>query len=165
MRNKLFSRSPECLVEDVLERMNRTGVLELKGGLVRLSSHEISLDTGDQKIRDNLISRFNETQLSPPALSLLRSEMGIDETKLKEILTILKDEGQLISITREIILSKDTIENAQRKISDYLETKGKATASELRTMLGGSRKFIIPLLEYFDRQGFTRREGDHRVLR
>ena len=40
---------------------------------------------------------------------------------------------------------------------------GPATAAELKDAMGTSRKYAIPLLEYFDSQAVTRREGDTRV--
>ena len=55
MRKKLFSRSPDCLIEEVLEKMTVKGIVELKGGLIRLSSHEISLDKEELKVKDGTV--------------------------------------------------------------------------------------------------------------
>ncbi len=55
---------------------------------------------------------------------------------------------------------------AKSALVAYLETQSEgSSASQLREVLGVSRKYAIPLLEYFDTQGITRREGDLRVLR
>jgi selenocysteine-specific elongation factor len=165
MRNRLFPSSPECLIEYVLEDLSRSGAIEMKGGLIRLSSHEISLGKAEMKIHDELLRWYNEGGLAPPTVSQIKTGMGIDESTLMEIITILKDKGDLIPVSRELLFSTMTVEAAQEKVRSFLLDRGKASASEMRTMLGGSRKFIIPLLEYFDRKGLTRREGDYRVLR
>jgi selenocysteine-specific elongation factor len=165
MRKKLFTASPECMVEEVVGRLARKGFLELKGGLVRLSSHEISLDPEEARIHDELVRRFGEAGLSPPSLSQIIPELGASEAKLLEIIAILKEKGDLVQVTSEILFSKAALEEAEQRVRGFLKEKGKSSASELRTMLGGSRKFIIPLLEFFDRKGLTRREGDYRVLR
>jgi len=165
MRNKLFDRSPEYLVSAVIDEMIRADTIVLSGGLVRLFSHKISLGETDVKIRDGIMKLYAEGGLSPPTLSRLTSEMKTDEPRFMEILAILKDEDKLIPVTREILFSRAVLDDARDMVRDFLLSKGKATASELKVGLGGSRKYVIPLLEYFDREGLTRREGDYRVLR
>jgi len=49
-------------------------------------------------------------------------------------------------------------------VRNFIEMKGRATASELRQHLGTSRKVIMPLLERLDRDKITRRDGDFRTL-
>ena len=165
MRNRLFPTSPESLVEEVLDNLTALKIIGLKSGLVRLSSHEILLDSREMEIHDNLLRCYDEAGLAPPSLSRIKTDMGIEESKLMEIITILKDRGELIPVTREILFSRATVEDARQSVQHYLLENKKASASELRSMLGGSRKYVIPLLEYFDRTGLTRREGDFRVMK
>lgn len=165
MRRRLFPSSPECLIESVLDRLLQASVIELRGGLVRLTSHEISLGAEDMRIHDEVLRWFNEGGLAPPAISQLVSEMGIEESKLMEIITLLREKEELVPVSSKLLFSRSAVDEAGEKVKSFLLNKGKASASEIRVMLGGSRKYIIPLLEYFDKNGLTRREGDYRVLR
>ena len=61
-------------------------------------------------------------------------------------------------------LLKDSLGKMQATVSDFISANGAATASQLREKLATSRRVIIPVLEYFDRKGVTRRVGDQRVL-
>jgi selenocysteine-specific elongation factor len=57
------------------------------------------------------------------------------------------------------------VDEARRRIVEYLEANGTMLAKDARDVTGTSRKYIVPLLEYFDAQGITKRDGDVRRLR
>jgi selenocysteine-specific elongation factor len=165
MRKKVLHASPDRMIEEVIGSLSREGFLDLKGGLVRLTSHEISLDREEVRIRDEVVRRFGEAGLAPPSLSQIVQELGVSESKVHAIVAILKESGDLVQITTDILFARSALVEAEEKVKGFLRERGKSPASEIRTMLGGSRKYIIPLLEFFDRKGLTRREGDYRVLR
>jgi selenocysteine-specific elongation factor len=56
------------------------------------------------------------------------------------------------------------IEEATKRITDYLAAHGEATVSELKNALGTTRKYAVPILEHLDRLGVTRRAADKRKL-
>jgi selenocysteine-specific elongation factor len=82
------------------------------------------------------------------------------------VLGRLAADGRIVRVSSELHFSADAIAAARQALVSHLETRpGGSTTSELREVLGVSRKYAVPLLEYFDAQGVTRREGDARVLR
>jgi selenocysteine-specific elongation factor len=82
------------------------------------------------------------------------------------VLGKLANEGRIVRVSAEMHFSADAMAAAKRSLVAYLEVRpAGAPMSELREALGVSRKYAIPLMEYFDTHGFTRREGDVRVLR
>ena len=96
----------------------------------------------------------------------LAAETGIDVGIARKVLGRLASEGRVVRISSELHFSAEAIA-ASEAIADRVPAAHPegATAAELRDALGVSRKYAIPLLEYFDAQGLTRREGDVRVLR
>jgi len=82
----------------------------------------------------------------------------------RQALRFLIDQGEIVEAGEEIVLLKDSLDQMQAAITDFIATNGDATAGQLRERLGTSRRVIIPVLEYFDRKGVTRRIGDERVL-
>ena len=76
----------------------------------------------------------------------------------------LIEQGEIAEVGEEIVLLKDSLDKMQAAVSDFISANGAATASQLREKLATSRRVIIPVLEYFDRKGVTRRLGDQRVL-
>jgi selenocysteine-specific elongation factor len=76
----------------------------------------------------------------------------------------LIDQAELVEISSEIVLLRDTVEEMQNAVAKFLAESGSATASQIRQKIGTTRRIIIPFLEYLDRKGLTRRIGDERVL-
>jgi selenocysteine-specific elongation factor len=101
----------------------------------------------------------------PPQVEEVATAQRFPEETAGEIAALLEEEGELVHISADIYLHRHGIEEAKRLLRDHLEREGPMTASQAKTWLGSSRKFVIPLLEYLDKQGFTVRRGDLRELR
>jgi selenocysteine-specific elongation factor len=67
-------------------------------------------------------------------------------------------------VTDDIYLHADTDAEIRRRVTERLRTGPGATVAEIRDLLGTTRKYAVPICEYLDRVGLTRREGDLRVL-
>ena len=81
------------------------------------------------------------------------------------IINFLLQTGDLVVIDDKVILHKDHLEDSKRRLVDHL-TRNKTMDSGLfKDLIGSTRKYSIPLLEYWDAKGLTRREGNNRVLR
>ena len=92
-----------------------------------------------------------------------RKELANDATAL-QALRFLRETNEVIEISGDLVLSRQAVEQMREKIQRALRTNGGASVSELRQLLGSSRRVVVPLLEYFDRLGLTKRIGDKRVL-
>jgi selenocysteine-specific elongation factor len=72
-------------------------------------------------------------------------------------------EGRLEAVSSDWFLSRAALDGFVAELRT-LGGKGEITPAALRERLGLTRKYLIPLLEWADAKGHTRREGDHRVL-
>ena len=63
------------------------------------------------------------------------------------------------------MLHKTHLEESKRRLVDYLTKNRTMDSGAFKDIIGSTRKYSIPLLEYWDSQGLTRREGNNRVLR
>ena len=77
---------------------------------------------------------------------------------------MLRDEGQIAEISAQLYLDADAETELRRRVSDRLADGSTLTMAELRDLLGTTRKYAVPIGEYLDRIGLTRREGDVRRL-
>ena len=82
-----------------------------------------------------------------------------------DVLSYLKEQGSVVYTGGNLYFHRKAVERARDMLRKYLSEHGRITAAEARDLLGSSRKFIIPLLEYFDSMGFTHRSGNERMLR
>ena len=93
------------------------------------------------------------------------SSVGAELKQVKSLLSVLEKEGKIIKIKEEMYFSSDFIKNVRGTLVAHLKKQGSITPSGFQEITGSSRKYNIPLLEYFDREKVTLRVGDQRVLR
>jgi selenocysteine-specific elongation factor len=82
----------------------------------------------------------------------------------RRALTRLASSGEVVRLGPELHFAREAVDDARERIVSDLQEHEQATAAQLRDAIGVSRKYAIPLLEYFDAQAVTRRVGDERVL-
>lgn len=88
---------------------------------------------------------------------------GLDASLVHRVLGGLEKQGLVRRVGADFYFDAAALAAFEQAVRARLSA-GPATAAELKDAMGTSRKYAIPLLEYFDAQGITRREGDTRVL-
>ena len=147
-------------------RLETEGVLEEKpGGKLVFRDFGPSLSEGDELIRKRLLECLAATPFTPPSPTELAVAEKWDESTAEEIADLLSEEGSIVKIAKGLYFHQDAIQAAQDRIRAHLEEHGSMTASLAKDLLESTRKYCIPLLEHFDRSGFTIRQGDLRKLR
>jgi selenocysteine-specific elongation factor len=120
----------------------------------------------EQAAADALLPLLESQGLAPETVSELSAETGTDVGIARKVLGELARDGRIVRISSELHFSAGAMARARESLTAYLRAHPTgASAGELRDALGVSRKYAIPLLEYFDAQGLTKRDGDVRVLR
>jgi selenocysteine-specific elongation factor len=101
----------------------------------------------------------------PPGIKELCELVRCGEKEALEHLNLLVREGRVVKIKSDIFYAPQPLRSLQEKLVAYLQEKGEVTPPQFRELTGLSRKFMIPLLEYFDQEKITIRVGDKRVPR
>ena len=130
-----------------------------EGARLRLPDHVVEF-TDEQKEQVNqILSRFEDDPYSPPSLDELVKE-GFDE----ELIAVLSEQGHLVRIGKGLAYRPEVFEEIQARVVDYIRQEGSIDVGVLRDLLGTTRKYALPILEYLDQIEVTRRVGDGRVL-
>ena len=120
--------------------------------------------------------RLDESSMTPKGLDKVRpfNTPGYDEVvkhagvyleKIRNILKILIEQEQLVRIDRDLLFHRDAVERARETLVTYITKQGCLESVKFKYLLDTTRKYAIPLLDYFDRIGVTRRSGYTRYLR
>ena len=152
----LFDYLTELLVED--------GLVKEKDGLIQAGGHKIKLSEEDQNLAQqvsNLLEKFGTT---PPNLSDLSSELGQSDKKILEILHVLKSEGKVTEITRDLWYFSNVLKDMESSVRNFFEAHDGMEVTDFKKLTGTTRKHAIPLLEYLDKHDVTFRDGNKRVL-
>jgi len=145
------------LVEAMVEDLVAAGVLHRTGSEIRLSAHRVALDERRDEV-DRLVEAVAAGGAAPPTVpELIRSGFP------REVIDAAGRAGAIVRVSPDIVLTPEFV----RRAEEVLGRTGTAgfTVSAFREALGTSRKFALPLLEWFDQRGVTRRQGDLRFLR
>ncbi|MCP4367714.1 MAG: selenocysteine-specific translation elongation factor [Deltaproteobacteria bacterium] len=132
---------------------------------VRLADHKVSLGTDQTDIKRKIIETYKKSGLTPPYFRELAKTLDVDSARANDVLMLLVDEGIIIKTKEDLYFHTDAVKDLQNKLVDFLTSKGEITTPQFKDMTGASRKFVIPLIEYFDSKKVTLRIGDIRKLR
>jgi len=142
----------------VISELTKNGFVRFENQIARVS-HQPSLPLELLSVAENIRAALSARGFDPPDRKALSQDRN-----LQQALRFLIDKGEIVEITREIVVLREAAEQMQNTITEFLTENGSATASQLRQKIGTTRRVIIPFLEYLDRTGVTRRIGDERVL-
>lgn len=122
------------------------------------------LSINQRKLKDKIVEAHAAAGFAPPEPKEFANQAGGNAAALRDIYEVAVAEGFLAKVTDEIYLSAEAEAEMRRRVTQRLQSGPGATVAEIRDLLGTTRKFAVPLCEYLDRVGVTRREGDLRVL-
>jgi selenocysteine-specific elongation factor len=157
LRQALAREEPLPEIFDVLaSELCRNGFVR-SGETIARTTHcpslPLELQSAARKIHDALAAK------NPPS----SAELAPDATS-QQALRFLRDRGELVELSVEVVLTTEQFVKMRDAIVAFLRENNSGTTSELRQLLGTSRRVIIPFLERLDRDGVTRRIADKRVL-
>ncbi|RMD86358.1 MAG: selenocysteine-specific translation elongation factor, partial [Candidatus Dadabacteria bacterium] len=156
-------RSEEVRV--LLDGLVAKGRLVLRAGRVALPGHRPTVADADARLAERVRSAIAGGGTMPPSLKQLAEETGASPRKLAEIIGVLAERGEVVKVSSDLVFSRRVVEQVEQRLRAALAERGQITAAEFRDLIGATRKYSIPLLDYFDRAGVTIRQGDYRRLR
>jgi selenocysteine-specific elongation factor len=110
------------------------------------------------------VADYQQARFTPPELSSFAGAAGGNAANLKDLFDVCVAEGQLVHVAGDLYLHADAEGEMRRLVREKLAGGAGLTVAEIRDLLGTTRKFAVPLCEYLDRAGVTKRDGDLRVL-
>ncbi len=133
---------------------------------LRLSTHKRVLPEEAERLKKRIEAVFLEAGFTPPdpqeALARFRDHPKLSE----ELFELLVREGTLVRLSEKLFFHKEVLEEVKRRVLDYFKRNREMSVQDFRTLVkGASRKYLIPLLEYLDKEKVTIRVGDKRILR
>ena len=158
-------RAPAALVEASIETLVSSGAVERRGTTLARRGHRIELGASDRDVADRALARYARAGLEPPETPALAEELRVEASRLRSLLRHLEEEGRVVKLASDWYADPEALARAERLLVARLGAEGAgADTGAFKELFGVTRKYLIPILEYFDRSGLTRREGNRRVL-
>jgi selenocysteine-specific elongation factor len=166
LKSKLPADFSPVLYERLVAELQSEGMVAIEAERVRLASHHVKLDQREQALADRIGRVYDESGFNSPGLKELGALLaGANPKQVEKVVTALLDMGRIVDIGEGVVLAQKHVQAAEAKIREFFAGHEQLTASEFRQMIETSRKYAIPLLNYFDSHGVTQRRGEVRILR
>lgn len=154
------------LTHFVIERCLRAGSLIGEGELLRLAEHKVSLASDQAGLRNAILDAHLKAGMSPPNMKDVLEILKTDPKQAAGVIKLLAETGSLVKVTEGIYYAGAAMEEIKRRVLEWFAGHEELDHNVLKELTGGlSRKYLIALLEYFDRERLTIRVGDVRRLR
>ena len=155
----------DSLVEGLIERLKGRGAVVADARTVALPDHRPRLSQGERKLKEEIAEAYRLGGMTPPETSVWTAKSNPRGAAVPELLALLCEEERIVLVAPGLHLDADVAAEVQRLVSERLADGSTLSMSELRDLLGTTRKYAVPIGEYLDRIGLTDREGDVRRLR
>lgn len=164
LRRAVAPQASGACFDALVDEAARRGAIARSGGEI---SHP-KASAGARKIERDaacaIAAALQAAEGAPPDLGAIAANAKVDLAVARKAAASLVAEGRAVRIDGDRYYDAAVIERYERAIRSYLDEHGSATAAELKEAMGTTRKYAMPLLEYFDAAGVTRRNGDARTL-
>ena len=169
-KGELKSKLPQDLGVKIFNLMVNhlvsVSVLVQEGDMVRLAEHTVALKVDQEDMKRKILDAYVESGVMPPYFKALTETLAFPFDQARDVLMLLVNEKKLVKIKEDLYFYCDALENLQKKLVDYLTVNKEINAPQFKDLTGGiPRKYLIPILEYFDTKNITIRVGDTRQLR
>lgn len=138
--------------------------IELTESSVGLVGSGPKLSKGEKQLLEQLSREIGDAGMQPPVVKEIIKKVKKNKDSVEELLRLAGENGDLVPISKELYFHRDTMEDVKSKISNAMQNSDGLTMSDIRQVLDTSRKYSVPLCEFLDSIGFTRRDGDKRYL-
>lgn len=159
---KLADRIAPSIVHEAISRLEERGKIAVEAELIRLASMGVSLSASEQRFRDEFLHRLEAADLEVPRYADLLSELtakeGVSAITAEKLVRLLISDARVVKVSNEFYFSRKVMDALVARLQT-LQTR-EIDVSKFKEIAGVSRKYAIPILEYFDREKVTARKKD-----
>lgn len=149
----------------IVERLLKKGEIEAEQEVLRRKGHTVSLASDQEKVRETILTAYEQGGVTPPNLKDVLEPLGMDAKQAGPVLRLLQDQGALVRVKDDMYYHGPALQLIQERIIGFFDDHDEMSAPDFKGLTGLSRKYLIPVLEYFDKEKLTVRVGDVRHLR
>jgi selenocysteine-specific elongation factor len=165
LKGALRMRLSPKVLNAALDGLVKKKQLETEGPKLRVPGFKAAGGKVQDEVKNRIVEAIRKGGSQPPVREEFPALFGISDKDARDLLKLLADEGRTVRINDSLHLDRDILEKIRGDLKNHLAEKKEITMAEFRDLARTSRKFAVPLMEFFDSQKLTQRVGDKRVLR
>ena len=142
------------IADEVIRRAERAQLIVIEGATLRLPGYSAGAGAGARSAKDEVLERLRSAGIEPPTLTELKAMWG---NEVVALLKLLQKEGAVVQVGLEWWFAHEAVETLLARLAAHVRPEVTYAPSELREVLGITRKWLIPFLEWCDARGISRR--------
>ena len=163
LRSRTEGSRNQRLFNFIISQLIRDDTVVQEKEILRLKRHKVTLARDQEEVRRQIEEAYLKGGLQPPYFKELNDKLS--EKTGSELLEVMVKDGILIKVKEDLYFHRDVMGELEKRLIAFLKERGEISTPQFKEMTGVSRKYTIPIIEYFDRSQVTVRVGDNRVLR
>ena len=170
LREKLFAHSAPELFNGVIARLEAQQKVVSEKDIVRSSKHSVGLSEQETELSKRIEQLYLAAGVEAPTIAEVMTKATVaasQRAQARKLLQLLIDGRTLLRIQGEMFMHAKVVQDLKAKLQTYAaqhQPDRLIDVPAFKDLAGVSRKYAIPLLEFFDREQVTRRAGDKRII-
>ena len=154
----------QTVMENLLAQLAKDKKAETAGEQVRLAGRGVELKDDEAKAKGQIEKAFADAGLKVPLMKEVLDKLPVDKARAQKLVTLLLRDRVLIKLADDLVFHQAALEGLRQLMAAQKAKTPKIDVATFKDLLGITRKYAIPLLEYLDQQRITRRVGDERII-
>ena len=165
IKSRIFEGNvKQKIFDDILLLLEDRKLIKTNSKYISLYEFQLKLNTEQNDIKNKLLDIYNASGIKVLKLEEVISSIKADDKNTNMVFELLIDNGDLIKINEDMIISRECYNVALQELKLLLSNNSEITLAQYRDILDTSRKYAVSLLEFFDQAKITKRIGDKRIL-
>jgi selenocysteine-specific elongation factor len=159
--------APKAAIRSVLNALISEKKLIVVSGRIASPKHRLQFDPRQRELLEKVENLFAAKLFCPPSIEEAASALKTDVPSVQKTIKLLTEQRILCRVEEGLCFHAQAIEEAKGRIAEHVrgQGQGKLESVDFKYLIDTTRKYAIPLLDYMDKIGFTRRNGNTRYLK
>jgi selenocysteine-specific elongation factor len=164
LRKRFYDALPLEVFRHCMEGLAEQHKISFQEDAVSVYGREVQLTAEGQQVRETIETIFQKAGFQPPGISDVQNSVAADPEEIRRIFFWMIKEKILVKVSEDLVYHRTTLEFIKKQIKSKFTPGSTFGVAEFKELFDITRKHAIPLLEYLDRERFTRRLGNDRIL-
>ncbi|MEN6383680.1 MAG: selenocysteine-specific translation elongation factor [Phycisphaerales bacterium] len=149
----------------IISRLKTQNLIVERSQMFALLSHQQKIPDKHRMVFEKIETLYLMRLFNPPSIDDVALSLGISKENAESLMQLLVECGRIVFIEKGLFFHIQAVQKARRLLEDFIKKEGMLESVKFKYILDTSRKYAIPLLDYFDRIGFTHRSGHTRYIK
>ena len=158
-------RWEKAVLEGVVELLRKDGRLVEQNQRLALAGHRPTFQDEDAKRLEAIEDLFRRQAFNPPSVAEVAQKTALPPEAVERLVKVLREHERLVWVGEGFVFHREAVDRARQLLIGHIQGKGRLESVDFKYLLDTTRKYALPLLDYFDRVGLLRRVGNTRYLK